>query len=183
MSGLLVVLSGPSGVGKGTIVRRLLEAEDVVLSVSATTRRPRPGEVDGVHYHFVDATTFDRFIAADDLLEWAEYAGNRYGTPSGAVQRAVDAGRVVVLEIEAQGAGLVRDRAPQAFQIFVSPPDLAELERRLRGRGTEAEDVVAARLDVARWELEQAPTFDAVVVNDDLDRAVAEIRDLISGRR
>ncbi len=183
MSGLLVVLSGPSGVGKGTIVRRLLEADDVVLSVSATTRRPRDGEVDGVHYHFVDHEQFSEMVSEEALLEWAEYAGNRYGTPASAVARAVEAGRVVLLEIEAQGADQIRERAPDALQIFLAPPDFDELERRLRDRATEDEAKIAARLDTARWELTQQPRFDAVVVNDDLERAIDQVRAVIAGRR
>lgn len=181
-AGQLVVVSGPSGVGKGTVVGRLLEAlDDVVLSTSVTTRPRRPGEVDGREYRFVDDGTFDRLVEGDDLLEWAEYAGNRYGTPRGPVEEQLEAGRTVLLEIEVQGARQIRDRTPHAVLIFLLPPSTEELARRLGGRGTEDEEVRARRLAAAREELRAADEFDHAVVNDDLDACVAEVLAIVHG--
>ncbi len=182
--GLLVVLAGPSGVGKGTIVRRLLEGIDgAVVSTSVTTRRPRPGEEDGVDYHFVEQDRFDEMVAQGELLEYAKYASNSYGTPRGQVEADVEAGRVVILEIEVQGAMQVRQAAPDAQLLFVMPPDVDELERRLRERATEDEATVSRRLAAARDEMDQRMAFDHVVVNDELDRATEEIVDLIERAR
>jgi guanylate kinase len=182
--GLLVVIAGPSGVGKGTVHARVRAAlEDAVLSVSATTRPPRAGEVDGVDYHFVSPQRFEALIEAGALLEWATYAGHRYGTPAAPVRDAVAAGSVVVLDIEVQGALQVKVHDPGALLVFLLPPSLAELERRLRGRGTESDDAVARRLARAREELTEAHRFDVRVVNDDLDRCVAEVLDAIAAAR
>jgi guanylate kinase len=175
-TGLLVVVAGPSGVGKGTVHaalrRRLPDAE---LSVSVTTRPPRPGETDGVDYRFVDTTAFQRMIDAGELLEWAEYAGNLYGTPRAPAAAAVARGAVVLLDIEVQGALQVKRADPDALLVFLHPPSLAELERRLRGRGTEDDAAVARRLEVAREEIAGAHAFDLEVVNDRLDDCVAEV--------
>lgn len=182
--GLLVVLAGPSGVGKGTVhaeLRRRLP--DAVLSVSATTRPPRDGEIDGVHYHFVTPAAFDAMITDGALLEWAEYAGNRYGTLAGPVAEQVASGRVVLLDIEVQGAGQVRTVAPDALLVFLLPPSLGELERRLRQRGTEDDNGVAQRMEVAREELSHADRFDVRVVNDDLDACVAEVLAAVAAYR
>jgi len=182
--GLVVVVSGPSGVGKGSVhagLHGLLEGLEV--SVSVTTRAPRPGEREGVAYHFVDEVTFDRLVAGDALLEWAEYAGNRYGTPRGPLEEAVERGRTVLLEIEVQGALQIRTRMPQALQIFLVPPAFDELERRLRDRGTEDEGTIQARLEVARAEMASQYAFDHIVINDDLDRATAEVAELIARAR
>ncbi len=182
--GLLVVIAGPSGVGKGTVharVRSLLP--DAVLSVSATTRAPRDGEVDGVHYHFVSPERFQQLIEDHALLEWAEYAGNRYGTPAEPVATAVAAGHVVVLDIELQGALQVREQDPGALLLFLVPPSFQELERRLRARGTEEPAALERRLARAREELDQAHRFDVTVVNDDLDRCVAEVVAIIEQAR
>ncbi len=182
--GLLVVLSGPSGVGKGTVVRSVLErVPDATVSISVTTRPPRPGEVDGVHYRFVDDERFHEMVANGELLEHAIYAANHYGTPRGPVNELVEAGRVVLLEIEVQGAMQVREAAPDALLLFLAPPDDEELERRLRGRATEDEATVSRRLAAARGELEQRFDFDHVVTNDDLDRCVEETVDLIERAR
>ena len=174
--GRLVVVSGPSGVGKGTVVRRLRERRpEMVLSVSATTRPPRPGEVDGVDYHFLSDRQFDELAAAGGFVEWAHFAGNRYGTPWTSVRAALEAGRTVVLEIEVQGALQVRERFGDAVLIFLVPPSFEVLSQRLRARGTDSDDVVRQRLEIARTELEQAGAFDHTVVNDDLDTAVADV--------
>jgi guanylate kinase len=174
--GLVVVLAGPSGVGKGAVHAGLHAAvPDLVSSVSATTRPPRPGERDGVAYRFVDDAEFDRMVAQDELLEWARYTGHRYGTPRAPVAAAVAAGAVVVLEIEVQGALQVRASDPDALLVLLVPPTLDELERRLRSRDTETEDALARRLAVARTELADADRFDHVVVNDDLATAVAAV--------
>lgn len=182
--GVLVVLSGPSGVGKGTVVRHVLELLPTArLSVSATTRAPRPGEIDGVHYHFVDDTEFDRLRTAGELLEWAEYAGHRYGTPRPAVERELGEGHHVLLEIEVQGALQVRERIEDALHVFLSPPSFAELEQRLAGRGTEDAATRRVRLETAREEMAHRDRFDHVVVNDDVVRAAQEIVALIDAAR
>ena len=177
----LTVLSGPSGVGKGTVVaevRRLFP--HVWVSVSCTTRRPRPGESDGVQYHFVSDAEFDELIAGDRLLEYATFAGHRYGTPRLPVDQHLAAGRPTLLEIELQGARQVRSRMPEAQFVFLSPPSVDELRDRLAGRGTEATDAIEARLELARVELAAHGEFDVVVVNDDVERAAAEVVSLLS---
>ncbi|MPZ74371.1 MAG: guanylate kinase [Nitriliruptorales bacterium] len=172
----LVVVSGPGGVGKGTVVHSLLERHPHLwVSVSATTRAPRPGETDGVHYHFLDNAAFDGLIAADGFLEWASFAGNRYGTPWSSIRDALHQGRTVILEIEIQGALQVRRRFPDALLIFLAPPSGEILEKRLRGRGTEDEDRIGERLALGEWEIEQARKFDHVIVNDTVDGAVDAI--------
>jgi len=182
--GLVVVLAGPSGVGKGAVHAGLRDrVPGLVSSVSATTRPPRPGEEDGVAYRFVDDAAFDRMVAADELLEWAAYTGHRYGTPRAPVAAAVAAGAVVLLEIEVQGALQVRASDPDALLVLLVPPTLAELERRLRSRGTETEEALARRLAVAETELGHADRFDAVVVNDDLGTAVAAVAARIAAAR
>lgn len=182
--GLLVVLAGPSGVGKGTVLRCVLERlPGAELSVSATTRTPRPGEVDGRDYHFLSPRAFELLAAEGGFLEWAEYLGRRYGTPRAQVHDRVAAGAVVVLEIEVQGARQVRAQVPDAVLVFLAPPSLDELERRLRDRGTESDEQVARRLDTARRELRQRDAFDRVVVNDDVERACDEIVTYLTGLR
>ena len=173
------VIAGPTGVGKGTVVSRLRVLHpEVFVSISATTRPPRPGEVDGVHYYFVDDDTFDELVASDGLLEWALVHGSaRYGTPRSPVEEAVAAGRVVILEIDVQGARQVRHTYPAAQQIFVAPPSWEELVQRLAGRGTETADQQARRLETARVEMQAASEFDHVVVNGDVEETV---RDLVA---
>lgn len=179
--GLLVVVSGPSGVGKGTVVRELLQRlDDAVVSTSVTTRPPREGEVEGIDYHFVTPQAFEQLIVDGALLEHATYAANRYGTPRGPVEAHIAAGRLVLLEIEVQGAMQVREADPDALLLFLTPPDDEELERRLRSRATEDEATVARRLAAARDELDQRFAFDHVVVNDVLERCVAEVADLVT---
>jgi len=176
MSARLVVLSGPSGVGKGTVLAAIRRRHpDVWLSVSVTTRPPRPGETEGVEYHFVDDAEFDRLVAADELLEHAEYAGFHYGTPREPVLRRLSAGISALLEIDLQGARQVRERMPEALLVFLAPPSFEELARRLSGRGTEDPERVRRRLDLARIELAAEDEFDTVVVNDTVESAADRV--------
>ncbi|MCZ2526122.1 guanylate kinase [Streptomyces sp. SCUT-3] len=172
----LTVLSGPSGVGKSTVVAHMRTVHpEVWLSVSATTRRPRPGEQHGVQYYFVDDDEFDKLVANGELLEWAEFAGNRYGTPRAAVQERLDAGEPVLLEIDLQGARLVRQSMPEAQLVFLAPPSWEELVRRLTGRGTESPEVIERRLDAARVELAAEPEFDVTLVNTSVEDVAHEL--------
>ncbi|MEV7232955.1 guanylate kinase [Streptomyces sp. NPDC051020] len=183
----LTVLSGPSGVGKSTVVAHMRKAHpDVWLSVSATTRKPRPGERNGVHYFFVDNDEFDKLIANGELLEWAEFAGNRYGTPRRAVVERLDAGEPVLLEIDLQGARLVRQSMPDAQLVFLAPPSWDELVRRLTGRGTEAPEVIERRLAAAKVELAADSEFDTTLVNtsvEDVSRELLALMLQASARR
>ncbi|HTL22947.1 MAG TPA: guanylate kinase [Mycobacteriales bacterium] len=172
MSGRLVVLSGPSGVGKGSVIAVVRRRHpDVWLSVSVTTRDPRPGETEGVEYHFVDDAEFDRMVQAGELLEHAVYAGHSYGTPREPVLARLAAGVPALLEIELQGARQVHARLPEAHLVFLAPPSFDELARRLTGRGTEDPERVRRRLDIARIEMAAEDEFESVIVNDDLERA------------
>ena len=176
----LTLLTGPSGVGKGTLVTRLLERHPQLwLSVSATTRPPREGERDGVHYLFHARESFDQLVKQGGLLEWAEFAGNCYGTPKQPVMERLLAGTPVLLEIELEGARQVRRSFPEAFQIFLAPPSFGVLEERIRGRGTEAEAAIVSRLNRAKTELEAQKEFDAVVINDDLETALNDLERLM----
>lgn len=176
MSAHLVVLAGPSGVGKSSVIKEALrQAPNTWLSVSATTRAPRPGEVDGVNYFYVSDEKFDQMIEANQLLEWANYAGNRYGTPRAAVEEKLAAGTPVLLEIEVQGAKQIRQAMPEALLVFLEPPTWADLEARLAGRGTESQTQVQARLDAALKELESKGFFDEVIVNDEVNRAASQL--------
>lgn len=178
------MIAGPSGVGKGTVVKRLLDRDpNLRLSISATTRDRRPKERDGVDYFFVTEDRFDELVAQGALLEWAEVFGHRSGTPAAAVEETLDAGHDVILEIDVQGAGQVRQRVPEAVLILLAPPSMDELERRLRSRGTEDDEKLALRLATAAAELEQAPLFDHVVVNDDLEGAMAQVEAIIQASR
>lgn len=177
--GRLVVVSGPGGVGKGTAVAELARRRpEVQVSVSATTRPPRPGEVDGVHYRFLDDADFRARAAAGEFLEWAEFNARCYGTLRDPVEAALAAGRTVLLEIEVQGARQVRERAPGAVLVFVAPPSRDELLARLRERGDDP-DAVARRLAIAEWEISQQGEFDHVVVNDDLEKCVEEMEHIL----
>jgi len=175
-TGQLIVLTGPSGVGKGTLLRLLLQRHpSLYLSISVTTRSPRPGEINGQHYYFIDRRQFQRMIDQGDLLEWAEFAGNYYGTPRRPVEQQIRAGNWVVLEIELQGARQIRRSFPAALQIFILPPSLDELEYRLRCRGHDSEASIRQRLNRAKLEVEAADEFDLKVVNDDLEKALKQI--------
>ncbi|WP_327247438.1 guanylate kinase [Streptomyces sp. NBC_01320] len=183
----LTVLSGPSGVGKSTVVAHMRKVHpEVWLSVSATTRKPRPGERNGVHYFFVDNDEFDKLIANGELLEWAEFAGNRYGTPRRAVLERLDAGEPVLLEIDLQGARLVRQSMSDAQLVFLAPPSWDELVRRLTGRGTEAPEVIERRLSAAKVELAAESEFDTTLVNtsvEDVSRELLALMLQASARR
>ncbi|MCA5923014.1 MULTISPECIES: guanylate kinase [Curtobacterium] len=181
-SSKLVVLAGPTAVGKGTVSAHIREQyPDVNLSVSATTRKPRPGEVDGVHYYFVDDAEFDRMIRDRELLEWATVHNSyRYGTPRPPIDRALDAGEKVMLEIDLQGARQVRDAMPEAVLVFLLPPTWEELVRRLIGRGTESAEEQARRLETAKVELAAQDEFDVRIVNSDVGTAAREVVDLFS---
>ncbi|HAG14087.1 MAG TPA: guanylate kinase [Ruminococcus sp.] len=170
--GLLIVLSGPSGCGKGTMVAEILKRGDCAVSVSATTRNPREGEENHVHYHFVSKTEFEQMIADNQLLEYAEYCGNYYGTPRSYVDELREAGKHVILEIEVQGAFQIRERCPDAVLVFTVPPTIDELRRRLHKRGTETEDVIEKRINRAKEELPLAEKYDYIVLNDALEDAV-----------
>jgi len=175
------VLAGPTAVGKGTVSAQVrAEHPDVWLSVSVTTRSPRPGEVDGVHYWFVDDARFDEMVERDELLEWAVvHRAARYGTPRAPVEEALAAGRKALLEIDIQGARQVRETMPDAFFVFLAPPSWEELVRRLVGRGTESEEERARRLETAVQELEAEPEFDVTIVNTDVRTAAEELVSLM----
>jgi guanylate kinase len=180
MGSKVFVITGPSGVGKGTLIRGLLErVPDLELSVSATTRAPRPGEQDGADYHFLTPEQFDAHVSAGDFLEHATYSGNRYGTLRSEVERRLAAGVPVVLEIEVQGARQVREAMPEAVAVFVAPPSLEALRARLVGRGTDSPEQVEERLRTAKRELEAQGEYGYVVVNDRLEQAVDELAQIV----
>ena len=177
----LIVVAGPSGVGKTSVLAELRDRyPDFYFSVSVTTRPPRPGEVDGSHYHFLDNAAFDKLIGDNQLLEHAEYAGNRYGTPRRPVEQALDQGKPAILEIEVQGARQVRQAWPSAFMVMIQPPSWEVLVARLTGRGTENPEIVERRLAAAKDELSASDEFDAVVVNADVQAAADELLTLVA---
>jgi len=179
--GQLIVLSGPSGVGKSTVIAELFSQRDnIYFSVSYTTRKPRVGEEDGVNYNFVPRTEFERMIADGELLEYAEYVDNYYGTSLKAIQEKLDAGIDVLLDIEVQGAAKVRARCPDALFIFIIPPSFEDLSRRLHGRQTDSEEVIAGRLEKARIEFKEIPNYDYLVINDKVSNAVSEIEAILT---
>ena len=178
--GLLIVFSGPSGCGKGTLVAKLLEQRtDTVLSVSVTTRAPRPGEIDGFHYFFKTREEVERMIQNDELLEYAQYSENYYGTPRAAVEEHLKAGRNVILEIDVQGALQVMEHCENYVSIFLTVPSLEELERRLRGRGTEKEEWIQTRMQAAKNELEYIDRYQYTVLNDEVDAAFDRLNAII----
>ncbi len=185
--GRVIVVSGPGGVGQGTVVQALRRRHpDLAVSISATTRPRRPGEVDGEHYHFVDRRTFLDMVERGEFLEWAEFNGNLYGTPWSSIADAVADGQVVVLEIDVQGAASVRRREEEvgdveATLVFIDPPSWEALEDRLRHRGSEDEDSIAARLRIGRLEMDQASAFDHRVLNDTVDAAVSRLERILAG--
>ena len=178
--GKLIVISGPSGAGKSTVVFKAIEGrEDVCFSTSVTTRKPRPGEVDGREYFFVDLDRFKEMVENDELLEHAEYVANSYGTPRAYVEEKLEAGVNVLLDIEVQGARQIHEKMPDAVKIFIIPPSLEELEKRLKGRGTDTERAIEARLIRARQEYQEADFYDYLIINDDADKAAKELSAII----
>ncbi len=182
--GQLIVISGPSGAGKSTVIRKVMNANpNMVFSISATTRPPRDGEVDGVNYYFVDKPCFEEMIANKELLEYAQYVGNYYGSPRDAVYDHLVAGKDVVFDIEVQGAMQIKRICPDAIMIFMVPSTFDEIERRLRGRGTDSEDTVQQRIVAAKNECRYAPDYKYLVINDDTDVAAAEINAIVTAEK
>ena len=182
--GKLIIMSGPSGTGKSTLQKRLLEQmPNLYFSVSVTTRAPRPGEKDGVNYFFISREKYDQMVQEGALLEYAEYVGNGYGTPTDRVEQALEQGRDVLLDIEVQGALQVMKKCPDALKIFILPPSVEEMEKRLRGRGTNDENSIHLRLSRAMEEMKMQNLYDYCVVNDDVDRAVEEIKQILNAEK
>ncbi|MDE7289821.1 MAG: guanylate kinase [Oscillospiraceae bacterium] len=177
--GMLIVVSGPSGCGKGTVLAEIIKSDKIFYSVSATTRSPRPGETDGVNYFFLTKEKFVQLIEEDGMLEYASYCGNYYGTPKRPVEDMLEQGKHVILEIEVQGAMKIMDKHPEALFVFILPPSLKELERRLNKRGTEAEDVIKKRLSEAAGEIKLAYKYDYAVINGELSDAVDDLKAII----
>ena len=174
--GKTFIITGPSGVGKSTILHALMEKrKNLYFSVSATTRDPRPGEEDGVHYHFLNVDTFKEWIARDEFLEHAEFVGNYYGTPKRYVDEAMDRGEDVILDIEVQGAMQISEKRPEVVRIFIAPPSWEELERRLTGRGTDSPEKIRKRLQRAREDAATARVYDYIIINDTVEHAVYEL--------
>ena len=181
--GTLLVLSGSSGVGKGTIIAQVLEKRpELYLSVSCTTRAPRPGEVDGVNYYFISREEFQTRIERGEFLEYAEYVGNYYGTSMTVIREKLEKGVDVLLEIEVQGAAKVRERMPEAVSVFIVPPSFEELAQRLRGRGTDSEEKIQKRLETARREAKEIKNYDYIVVNDTVDHAAQEVLAILTAQ-
>lgn len=181
--GSLIILSGPSGAGKGTVLKQVMaQRNDVFLSISATTRQPRPEDREGVTYYFVTRPQFEEMIAQNQVLEYAEYCGNYYGTPLKAVQEKLEQGIHVVLEIEVVGAAKVKKLMPESVLVFIAPPSMAVLEQRLRGRGTETDEVVRQRLEAARAEIRQAEGYDYIVINDTVESAAQQLNAIIDSQ-
>lgn len=180
-NGQLVVISGPSGAGKDTIISKVLEKmeNEAFLSISMTTRSMRPGDIDGVDYYFVDVAKFEKNIADDKMLEYAKYGANYYGTPLEPVEKMLKEGKTVILNIEVQGGANVRRLIPEAVQIFVLPPSLEVLEKRLRKRGTDSEESILTRLEIAKDEIKVATQYDFIVVNDELEKAAEDVMSII----
>ena len=181
--GLKLILSGPSGSGKGTIVKELIKEENFVVSISATTRKPRVGEEHGKHYFFKTTEEFEEMIAKEELLEYANFCNNYYGTPKALINDAIKSGKDIILEIEVQGAMQAKSAYPDAILIFIMPPTFEELQSRLSGRGTESDDVIEARLNRAREELLAFKEYDYIVINDNLEDAVTEIKQIVQAEK
>lgn len=179
-TGQLIVLSGPSGVGKSTVIAELMAQRPLHFSVSFTTRQPRVGEQDGVNYNFVSRQEFERMIADNELLEYAEYVNNYYGTSLKVIREKLDAGIDVLLDIEVKGAAKVRQSCPDAIFIFMIPPSFEELSRRLHARNTDKEEVISGRLEKARLEYKEIPNYDYLVINDKVSNAVSEIESILT---
>ncbi len=178
--GKLFIISGPSGVGKGTVMKEVFcHRPDIFFSVSVTTRGPRPGEENGVHYHFITNEQYDKLLETDMLLEHAGYSGNRYGTPAQPIFEALAAGRDVFLDIESIGMRNVKAKMPESVSVFIAPPDWETLEARLRGRGTESEDKVLLRLEAAKREMEASGSYDHIIVNNTVSEAAGELMALM----
>ncbi|MCY7407698.1 MAG: guanylate kinase [Alkalinema sp. CAN_BIN05] len=179
-SGRLIVLTGPSGVGKGTLLQALLQRHpELKLSISATTRSPRTGEIDGVNYYFITRRQFDLMVSENEFIEWAEFANNCYGTPKRSVEEQLAAGEWVILEIELEGARQVRQSFPQATRIFILPPSIQELESRIRGRGQDSDDAIDRRLQRAKAEIDAANEFDVQIINDEFNEALDRLEQTV----
>lgn len=181
--GLLIVVSGPSGCGKGTILAEVLKKDNFFYSVSATTRKARPGEIDGINYHFISKDKFEELIKSNGMLEYACYCDNYYGTPKDKVEEMLDAGKDVILEIEVIGAMKIKQQCPDALFIFILPPSLKELKKRLTDRGTESADIVDQRINQAEREIKEAYQYDYAIVNDKLDYAVDDLVSVIKAEK
>ncbi len=181
--GQLIVITGPSGVGKGTIVRSLLQSHpNLYLSISATTRQPRPGEIEGLDYYFLSRTEFESAIACGEFIEWAEYAGNYYGTPQTKVEEQISLGNSILLEIEVVGARKIAAIFPDALRIFILPPSIEVLEQRIRARGKNSEESISRRIAIAKTEIDASDEFDVTIINDDLEQAISEVETIIFPR-